>query len=129
MIQDVVGGNLDLAVGSVASIRSSGARVLATLGEARSAVFRDAPSTGELGYKVSKTSFIGLYAPRATPSAVVDALEGACQKATAVAAYQKLETDSGAFPMFLKRDAFASRLADDNIEKAALIKALNFKIE
>ncbi len=129
MIQDVVGGNLDLAVGSVASIRSSNARVLATLGDARSSVFPNAPSMGELGYKVSKTSFIGIYAPRATPVAAIDMLEAACAKAWAAPDYQKLLTDSGALPMFLKRADYARRLAEDNGEKSALIKALNIKME
>jgi tripartite-type tricarboxylate transporter receptor subunit TctC len=127
--QDVIGGNLDLAVGSLASIRGSSARVLAILGEQRSAVFPDAPTTKELGYPVSKTSFIGIYAPKGAPVEVYDTLERACVKATAAPDYQKLEKDSGALPFALGRAEFAKRLADDNGEKGALIKALDFKPE
>lgn len=127
LIQDIVGGHLDLAVGSVASIRGSDTRVLAILGDHRSVVFLDAPTTAELGHAVSKTSFIGIYAPKGAPGEVYDALERACASATAAPDYQKLEKDSGALPLPLGREEFSKRLAEDNREKAALIKALGFK--
>ncbi len=129
MIQDTLGGNTDLSVGSLASIRGSDARVLAILGEKRSPVFPDAPIPGEFGYSISKTSFIGIYAPAATPEPVVATLESACQKAEASPAYRKLEADSGALPAFLPRAEFTKRLVEDNADKAALIKTLGITME
>jgi tripartite-type tricarboxylate transporter receptor subunit TctC len=129
MTQDTLGGNTDLSVGSVASIRGSNARVLAILGEQRSPVFPDAPIPSEFGHRISKTSFIGLYAPKATPADVVSTLEAACVKAEASPAYRKLEADSGARPAFLPRAAYAARLAEDDKEKSALIKTLGVSIE
>ena len=125
LIQDVMGGNLDLAVGSVASIRSSNARILAILGDARSTVYPNAPLIGDLGYTVSKTSFVGLYAPRATPDAVSASLEKSCAKIYGSAAFQKMETDLGALPRLLVGKDYAKRLEEDAVDKASLIKTLN----
>lgn len=127
MIQDVVGGNLDLAIGSIASIRGSAGRVLAVMGETKSAVYPDAPTTREAGYAVSKTSFIGILAPRGVPAAVSARLESACAKAATSADFQKLERDSGAVPLYLGAHDYAARLAEDNVEKGGLIKALDLK--
>ena len=125
LIQDVMGGNLDLAVGSVASIRSSNARILAILGDARSTVYPNAPLIGDLGYTVSKTSFVGLYAPRATPEAVAARLESACAKIYGSDAFQKMEIELGALPRLLLGKDYAKRLDDDAVDKASLIKTLN----
>jgi tripartite-type tricarboxylate transporter receptor subunit TctC len=125
LIQDVMGGNLDLAVGSVASIRSSNARILAILGDARSTVYPNAPLIGDLGYTVSKTSFVGLYAPRATPEAISARLEKACEKIHATEAFQKMEIELGALPRLLLGKDYAKRLEDDALDKASLIKTLN----
>ncbi len=129
LIQDVMGGNLDLAVGSVASIRSSNARILAILGDARSTVYPNAPLIGDLGYTVSKTSLVGLYAPRATPEAVTARLEKACEKIYGSESFQKMETELGALPRLLLGKDYAKRLNEDAVDKAALIKTLNITQE
>lgn len=125
IIQDALGGRLDFAATSTASIAGSSARVLAILGETHSPLIPDAPTLGELGYPVSMPGFGGLYAPKAAPAAVRDRLEQACAKAFASAAFQRVAKSTGVNPIFLPSSEFAKRLAEDSREKAELIKALN----
>lgn len=125
LVQDVLGGRLDFAVVGVASIRGANVRVLAVLDRARSPLYPDIPTVSELGYPVSMPGFGGLYAPKATPSAVSDRLEQGCSKAFASSWFQQVAKNAGAAPRLLARSAFAERLAEDSRDKKDLIKALN----
>ncbi len=129
MIQDVVGGNVDLAVGSVASMRTSNARILAILKSTPSNLFPDAPVIGQFGYTVSQTSLGGLFAPAATPADVRARLEKGCADAFANPAFQRLESDAGISPVYLNASEFGKRLASDRQDKAALIKTLGITLE
>jgi tripartite-type tricarboxylate transporter receptor subunit TctC len=129
MLTDIMGGNLDFAVATGAGVRGLNIRVLASLSAVRNAQFPAAPSVSELGFPASTPGFGGLFAPRGTPSEVVDRLGQACTKAFAAPAYQQAVTNAAAPAIFLSRADFAQRLADDSREKGELIKALGITIE
>jgi len=129
MLQDVMGGSIDFAVATGASVRGLNIRVLASLGAVRNAQFPDAPSVSELGYPASTPGFGGLFAPRGIPREVSDRLAQACTKAFAAPAFQQAAINAASPATFLSSTDFATRLADDSREKGELIKALGIKIE
>ena len=129
LIADTLGGKLDFAVSTIVSISGGNGRVIAVLGPMRSPRHPAVPTVDELGFEVSMPGFVGLYAPKAAPAAVHDRLEAACAKAFASMSFQNMAANAGTSPLYLPRAAFAERLAADSREKAALIKALNIKID
>jgi tripartite-type tricarboxylate transporter receptor subunit TctC len=81
----LMGGNVDCAVTSVSEVQSgveSGdLKILAVLGDERTAVYPDVPTAKELGYDVSFYAWGGFAVPVGTPDAVVKILAEAASKA------------------------------------------------
>ena len=119
----VLGGHADLWASTIGPatphIRSGKIRPLAVTSLKRNEYFPDVPTLKELGYDVEYSLWIGLFAPKATPPAVVKALrdatrqavedpafKSALEKISSAVAYQ----DADEFKTWL--DADASRLAD-----------------
>ena len=78
-LQDLLGGQVDLTFGTappfMPHIQSGKLRVLAVTGKERLPSLPDVPTTAEAGYPgVNATSWFGLFAPAATPKAVIDKL-------------------------------------------------------
>ena len=73
--RDLVGGRVDVVVGSVAGMFSSmeaGAKLIATLGKERSSSLPNVPTMAELGYpKALSQNYFGLFVPAGTPPAVI----------------------------------------------------------
>jgi len=119
----VLGGHADLWASSIGPatphIRSGKIRALAVTSVKRYDVFPDVPTLKEQGYDVEYVLWLGLFAPKTTPPAVVKVLRDAARKAvedpelkgglekvSSAVAYQ----DSDEFKAWL--DADAVRLAD-----------------
>ena len=64
-----------------AHIKAGKLRPLALFGGARSKVLPDVPTLKELGYDVEYYLWVGLFAPKGTPDAIVSTLRGAINKA------------------------------------------------
>jgi len=86
MIQDALGGQVDLAVGSVAvlapHVRSSKLRAVAVTGNKRSHSMPDVPSLSEQGFPgFSALAWWGVFAPSATPKTILDKFHAELVKA------------------------------------------------
>jgi tripartite-type tricarboxylate transporter receptor subunit TctC len=86
MTQDVLGGQIDLAIGSVAllapHIRGGKVRPLAATGDKRSPAIPDVPSLAEQGFPgFSALAWWGVLAPAATPQPILARMHGALEKA------------------------------------------------
>src|SRR6266852_217375 len=66
---------------SLAHIKSGKLRPLVSFGGTRSKVLPDVPTLKELGYDVEYYLWVGLFAPKGTPDAIVSTLRGAINKA------------------------------------------------
>ena len=86
MTQDALGGQVDLAVGSVAvlapHVRSGKLRAVAVTGNKRSHSMPDVPALSEQGFPgFSALAWWGIFAPVATPKPVVDKFHAELAKA------------------------------------------------
>jgi len=126
----LLGGQIDaLASGPAAAIgqiKGGKMRALAVWGDKRLASMPDVPSMKELGYDATFYIWSGLFAPAATPPAVMSVLRDAVRRTVEDAEFKdamaKVETpiaylDAPEFKVFLDRDAARLRLAVERIGK------------
>jgi tripartite-type tricarboxylate transporter receptor subunit TctC len=86
MTQDALGGQIDLAIGSVAVItphvKGGKLRAIAVTGDKRSHALPDVPALAEQGFKgFSALAWWGIFAPAATPKPIMDKFHGELVKA------------------------------------------------
>ena len=126
----LLGGQIDaLASGPAAAIgqiKGGKMRALAVWGDKRLASMPDVLSMKELGYDATFYIWSGLFAPAATPPAVMSVLRDAVRRTVEDAEFKdamaKVETpiaylDAPEFKVFLERDAARLRVAVERIGK------------
>ncbi len=116
LITDLVANNVNMGImGLTAALPHSKAgtlRILATFGTKRVPGIGEVPSTVEAGFpSYSATTWYGLFAPKATPPAIVKAI------ASAVAAAVKGEATTKTFASI-----GAQAIGDDPVDFAAMVK-------
>jgi tripartite-type tricarboxylate transporter receptor subunit TctC len=131
-ITDLIAGHVDLGlqqlVDSLAYIKAGKLKALAVLGPKRVAALPDVPTIGEAGYPdVQGVTFNGLFAPKATPPAVVAQLSVAIRdvllKPAVVERLAALGSDArGSTP-----EEFAKFLNDETRKWTAVMKQANIK--
>jgi tripartite-type tricarboxylate transporter receptor subunit TctC len=99
MVQDALGGQIDLAVGSVAVIaphvKGGKLRGIAVTGDKRSQSMPDVPALAEQGFKgFSALAWWGIFAPTGTPKPIVDKLAAELQKVLAMPDVRKTLTET-----------------------------------
>ena len=131
-VTDLLGGQVPLGFTQLASavphIKEGKLNALAVTGPQRSRYLPDVPTLAELGYKdLGTTIWFGLFAPVATPPAVLEAVRSAALKAQADATYRaRLEVLSFDVPNETVT-AFEKTIASESARWAALVKATGFK--
>jgi tripartite-type tricarboxylate transporter receptor subunit TctC len=99
MTTDAIGGQIDLAIGSVAVIsphvKAGRLRAVAVTGDKRSHALPDVPALAEQGFKgFSALAWWGIFAPAATPKPIIEKFHGELKKALAQADVKKTLTDT-----------------------------------
>jgi tripartite-type tricarboxylate transporter receptor subunit TctC len=100
-LQDLLGGQVDLTFGTpppyMPHIQSGKLRALAVTSKARVASLPDVPTTAEAGLpKLDPTSWFAVFAPAATPKAVVDKLTAEISRVMATPEFKKKAAELGA---------------------------------
>ena len=126
----LLGGQIEaLASGpsaAIGQIKAGKMRALAVWGDKRLASMPDVPSMKELGYDATFYIWSGLFAPAATPPAILATLRDAARRTADDAEFKetmaKVETpiaylDAPEFKIFLDRDAARLRVAVERIGK------------
>ena len=126
----LLGGQIDaLASGpsaAIGQIKAGKMRALAVWGDKRLASLPDVPSMKELGYDATFYIWSGLFAPSATPPAIMNVLRDAARRTADDAEFKdamaKVETpiaylDAPDFKTFLDRDAKRLAVAVERIGK------------
>ena len=116
-VADLAGGLLDLAVVDAFSaaphVQSGKLRVIATAGPGRHVTFPDVPTLGEAGIPFERGTWIGLFAPGATPPAIVAQLGAAVQAQAADPVFRADIAKLGFAPVFMNSQQVASLLAQE----------------
>jgi len=99
MTQDALGGQIDLAIGSVAVIaphvKGGKLRAIAVTGDKRSQSMPDVPALAEQGFKgFSALAWWGIFAPTGTPKPILDKLHAELQKVLAMPDVRKTLTET-----------------------------------
>lgn len=113
----VLGNNAHASVQTITAtiqhIKSGKLRALAQFGAKRSKDLPDVPTMKELGYDVEYYLWVGIFAPKGTPSAVVSTLNAAMEKAAQMDVFKTTITNSGLEVAFLNAADFAKFWDDD----------------
>jgi tripartite-type tricarboxylate transporter receptor subunit TctC len=128
---DLLSGQVQVAFPAIApaldSIRTGKLRALAVSTAKRSAMLPDVPAMGEFvpGYEAS--GWFGIGAPRGTPAAVVDKLNGAINAIVADPAMKARLAGIGVEPMSMTSGEFGTFIAAETGKWAKVIKFAGIK--
>jgi tripartite-type tricarboxylate transporter receptor subunit TctC len=107
----ILGNNSQVLVSSIAAasgqVKAGKLRPLACFSSKRAAAMPDMPTLKELGYDVEFSLWVGLFAPKGTPDAVINALRDASRKAAASEPFKKAIDNIGDVIAYLDQPDFA----------------------
>jgi tripartite-type tricarboxylate transporter receptor subunit TctC len=132
-VADLLGGQVMVYFGTFAStiehIRADRLRALAVTSAKRAAVLPDVPAMAEYlpGYEAS--IYVGIAAPRDTPSGIVEQLNKTINLAFADAMITRRIADLGDAPLSLSISAFAKLVAEETEKWRKVIAAGNIRAE
>ncbi len=113
----LLGNNSQVLVSSIAAasahLKSGKARALACFSSKRAASLPDVPTLKELGHDVEFSLWVGLFAPKGTPDAVVARLREATRKAVADEQFGKAIQNIGDVVAYLDQPEFAKFWDED----------------
>ena len=124
----ILGNNSQVLVTSVAAanaqIKAGKLRALACFSEKRAASLPDVPTMKESGYDVLFSLWVGLFAPKGTPDAIVDKLREESKKAAATDQFKKAIDNLGDVIAYLDRPEFAKFWDEDAKRVEAAVQAI-----
>ncbi len=124
----ILGNNSQVLVSSIAAanaqIKAGKLRALASFSTKRAAALPDVPTMKELGYDVEFGLWVGLFAPKGTPVAIVDKLRADSKKAAEAEAFKKAIDNLGDVVAFLDQPAFAKFWDEDAKRVEAAVQAI-----
>jgi tripartite-type tricarboxylate transporter receptor subunit TctC len=113
----ILGNNSQVLVSSIAAasgqIKAGKLRALAGFGAQRAASLPDVPTLKELGYDVEFSLWVGLFAPKGTPAAVITRLREATKQAVATTQFQTAIKNIGDEVAYLDQPEFAKFWDED----------------
>jgi len=124
---DVLGGQVEMmfdAVTTMSEFATAGkVRPLATTGKTRSTVLPNVPTMGEAGVAgYEAVIWLGLMAPKGTPPAIVNRLNGEIRKIVSRPDVRDEWAKQGAVAMLMTPDEFSRYVADDIVKWERVVK-------
>jgi tripartite-type tricarboxylate transporter receptor subunit TctC len=133
---DLISGHIPMLVQSASAqafeMHNTGKlRVLAVTSAARLAVAPNIPTVADAGFpELTSQNFIGLYAPKGTPIAIVEQIAEATRKAVTDKDLQRMFNASGFTPDFDSTPKKAERLLQEEIAYwTPVIRAIGLKLD
>jgi tripartite-type tricarboxylate transporter receptor subunit TctC len=132
-VVDLIAGQVQLYFGSFAAtieqVRAGRLRALGVTTATRAPVLPDVPAIAESVPGYEATIYVGIAAPRGTPTAVVDKLAGAMKAAVADPGITKRIAELGDAPLSLSSAQFTKLVADETEKWAQVIRVAGVKAE
>jgi tripartite-type tricarboxylate transporter receptor subunit TctC len=133
---DLISGHIPMLVQSVNAQafelhRAGKLRILGVTSAERLPMAADIPTVAEAGFPdMTSQNFIGIYAPKGTPRAIVDQIDRTSKAALADKDLQRVFAASGFTPDFESTPEKARKLVEDEIEYwTPVIRAIGFKLD
>jgi tripartite-type tricarboxylate transporter receptor subunit TctC len=131
---DVIGGQVDLMFDAVTTmaeqVKGGKVKAIGTTGRKRSAVLPDVPTIDESGVPgYEATIWLGLLAPKGTPTAIVSRLNEAVSRIASQPDVQQAWAQQGATALVMDPATFEKYLQDDIAKWAKVIRSANIKPE
>src|SRR6267154_1719578 len=124
----ILGNNSQVLATSIAAamsqIRAGKLRALACFSEKRAASLPDVPTMKELGYDVLFSLWVGLFAPKGTPDAIVDKLRLESKKAADTDQFKKAIDNIGDVVAYLDKPEFSKFWDEDAKRVEAAVHAI-----
>jgi tripartite-type tricarboxylate transporter receptor subunit TctC len=124
----ILGNNSQVLVSSIAAanaqIKAGKLRALACFSNKRAASLPDVPTMKEQGYDVEFGLWVGLFAPKGTPDAIVDKLRAESKKAASTEQFQKAIDNIGDVVAYLDKPEFAKFWDEDAKRVEAAVQAI-----
>jgi tripartite-type tricarboxylate transporter receptor subunit TctC len=124
----ILGSNSQVLATSVAAamsqIKAGKLRALACFSDKRTASLPDVPTMKELGYDVLYTLWVGLFAPKGTPDAIIDKLRAESKKAADTEQFKKAIDNLGDVVAYLDKPEFAKFWDEDAKRVEAAVHAI-----
>ena len=124
----ILGNNSQVLVTSIAAanaqIKAGKLRALACFSDKRAASLPDVPTMKELGYDVEFSLWVGLFAPKGTPDAIVDKLRDEAKKAVDTEQFKKAIDNIGDVVAYLDQPDFAKFWDEDAKRVEAAVQAI-----
>jgi tripartite-type tricarboxylate transporter receptor subunit TctC len=132
-VTDLIAGHVDVGffqlVDAAPHLKAGTLRALAILGPQRAPALPDVPSIGEAGYPdVQGITFNGVFAPKATPRAVVDKLSAAIRDALAKPEVADRLAALGSTARGSTPEEFARFLAQESAKWTDVMQRANIKV-
>ena len=131
-LQDVLAGVVAVMIippnAAQASVRSGKLRVIAVSSAQRSPAWRDVPTFTELGYPdLTVSSWVGLSAPKGTPTAAIDKLNAALNEALNDKALLQQLNAEGLTPLRTTPKQYGDLVVKDLDRWSALVRSLGLR--
>jgi tripartite-type tricarboxylate transporter receptor subunit TctC len=124
----ILGNNSQVLVSSIAAasaqMKAGKLRPLACFSAKRAASAPNVPTLKELGYDVEFSLWVGLFAPKGTPDAVIAKLRTESKKAVANEQFKKAITNIGDVVAYLDQPEFAKFWDADAARVEAAVKSI-----
>jgi tripartite-type tricarboxylate transporter receptor subunit TctC len=113
----ILGNNSQVLVSSIAAasaqMKAGKLRALACFSAKRAAAAPDVPTLKELGYDVEFSIWVGLFAPKGTPAAIIDRLRAEVKKAVVADQFKTAIANIGDQVAYLDQPEFAKFWDED----------------
>ncbi len=131
---DVLGGQVDMMFDAIPTmaphIKSGRVKAIGTTGGERSGVLPDVPTIAQNGVAdYEATIWLGLMAPKGTPSDIVERLNAEVRKIVSSAETRQAWTAQGAAPMTMDTKEFERYLNQDIEKWARVVKVSGAKVD
>ena len=134
LVQDAVGGHLDMAVSSVPPavplVRAGKLRALAVTSAQRSEALPDVPTMAELGFAGYEfNTWVGVAVPKGTPKEIVDRLRAGLVAALGASEVQAALRDQGAVPVGSTPSQFSQFVRDEVSKSDRIVSEAGIQAE
>lgn len=134
VLTDLIGGQIQVSFNSVNAagphIKAGKIKALAISGDKRWPTLPDVPTFAEAGLPdFQEKAWLGLFAPRGTPKAIIDKLSAETAKAINTPSVRASLDAQGFVPLVSTPEQFATMLQKESDTLAPVLKAANFKLD